>query len=149
MSHRQAFVSAIKTRFATIITANGYTSNIGARQKEWQTTPVDPADLPCHCLSDPIERLIEGESKNSSSRTFGLEIEVNLLLAEADQTAAKARVAEADVMKAIGKDPTWGGLARRTEPVSSELKLDNEGTRVSGVQMTFRIEYGRKAWPTS
>lgn len=148
MSKRQDIVAAVKARMATIITANGYTSNVGQKIFEWQLKPVEPADLPCILLSDPVEEnLGAGEvGKNSSHRTFGLEFEISLLLAEADATAAKARVAIADVIKAIGADQQWNMLARRTEPVSDELILDSEGARISGVRMKFTVEYGRRTW---
>lgn len=134
---------------ATITTANGYTSNVGQKVTEWQTTPVEMGERPCILLSDPQETNLgppDGGNKNSAHRTFGIEFEVMLLLAEVNQTAEKARQAEADVINAIGTDQTFGGLLRRAEPGSSELKLDGDGTRISGVRMTFTAEYGRKPW---
>jgi len=149
MSKRQDIVSAVKTRLATITTANSYTSNVGQKVYEWQLTPVDSANLPCILVSDPVESNLgpgENSTRASTHRNYGLEFEVSLLLAEADQTAAKARVAIADVIKAIGTDQMWGGLARRTEPVSDELILDGDGAHISGVRMKFTVEYGRKPW---
>ena len=149
MSKRQDIVTAVKTRMATVTTANSYTSNVGQKVFEWQLTPVNSSDLPCILMSDPVESNLgppPEANKNSAHRTFGLEFEVSLLLAETDQTATKARVASGDLIRAIGTDQQWGGLARRTEPVSDELMLDAEGVRISGVRMKFTIEYGRKTW---
>jgi predicted enzyme related to lactoylglutathione lyase len=147
MSRRQQLISAVKTRFLTITTANSYTSNVGQKVFEWQTTPADPSMLPCILFHDATETNLGADTgKTSDRRTFGLEITASLLLAEADQTATKARVAIGDVIKAIGTDQMWGGLARRTEPVSDELMLDSEGARISGVKMQFVIEYSRKTW---
>lgn len=130
-----------------VITSGGYTSNVGQKIFEWQLLPVEAANLPCILVSDPVENNLGSEvGKTSAHRFFGLDFEVSLLLAEADGTAAKARQAEADVINAIGTDQTFGGLVKRTEPVSSELVLDNEGTRISGVRMKFTTEYGRKPW---
>jgi len=143
---RQLIFDQVKARFATITTANGYPSNVGQKIFEWQTTTVDKASLPCTLLSDPVETASEGESKNAGLLTRHLEIEASLLLAEANQTAAKARAALEDVIKAIGTDQKWNNLARRTVPVSDELKLDDEGLRISGVRMRFNIEYGRVPW---
>lgn len=148
MSKRQQIVDAVKARMATITTANGYTSNVGQQVFEWQATSVDASKLPCILVSDPVETNLGGtdDNKNSAQRTFGLQFEVSLLLAETNQTAVKARLALEDVIRAIGTDQKWSGLARRTEPVSDELKLDEEGTRISGVQMKFIVEYGRAPW---
>lgn len=154
MSNRQQdLFTAVKTRLATITTANSYTSNAGQIVNEWQLTPVDfsasPSLLPCICLSDPREVNLGPSAnvdKNSSTRLFGLEFEAALLLAETDQTATKARQAKTDLIRAIGVDPTWNGLAKRTEPGEFQIIGNKEGNSISGVLMKFTVEYMRKTW---
>jgi hypothetical protein len=149
---QQTIYDAVKARMATVTTANGYTSNVGQKFNEWQTTPIDFANdatlLPCICLNDPREVNFGAPSgnENSGQRLFGIEFEAMLMLAEADQTATKARQARADVIKAIGTDHSFGGLLVRTEPGDAELMLDKDGTRVSGVRMKFTCKYNRKPW---
>jgi len=145
MSKRQTIFDAVKVRFATATTANAYASNVGQKVFEWQLVPVDLDNLPCSLLSDPIEEALI-DNKNTGAFVRQLTIDASLLLAEVNQTAAKARAALADVITAIGTDPRWGGLALRTLPVSEELKLDDEGERISGVRLVFKIEYPREAW---
>jgi hypothetical protein len=149
MSKRQDIVTAVMARMATITTGNGYASNVGQKVFEWQLKPVNASDLPCILVSDPAENNLgpgEGSTRNSGYRSFGLDFEVSLLLAETNATAAKARAAISDVIKAIGTDQMWGQRARRSEPVSDELILDSEGERISGVRMKFTVEYGRRPW---
>lgn len=154
MSNRQQdLFNAVKTRLATITTANGYWSNAGQKINEWQMTPVDAANdptlLPCICLSDTDERNLgpgENVNENSSSRLFGVDFEAALLLAEADQTATNARQAKADLIKAIGKDQTFGNLAKRTEPGDVKLLTNKDGVRISGVLFKFTVKYVRKTW---
>jgi hypothetical protein len=151
---RQLLFDAVKAGFATITTANGYTSNVGQKVNEWQVKPIAYADspnlLPCTCLSDPNKRNLgpgQNVDENSSSRLFGQDFEAALVLAESNSTPANARQAEADVMKMIGKNPTWGiqGV-KRTEPEDSQLKMSADGTRVSEVLMKFTVKYVRKTW---
>jgi hypothetical protein len=152
-NRQQDLFDAVRTRFSSITTANGYSSNVGQKINEWQLTAVDAANdptlLPCICLSDPVERNLgpgENVNENSSSRLFGLEFEVALLLAESDQSAAKARQAKEDLIKAIGKDQTFGRLAKRTEPGDVQLITNKDGVRISGVLFKFTVKYVRKTW---
>ncbi len=155
---RQTLFDAVKAGFATITTANSYTSNVGQHVNEWQMTPVDaeadPTLLPCTCLSDPDKQNLgpgQNVDENSSSRLFGQDFEAALLLSEADATAAKARQAEADVMKMMAANckliPPFGVAGvKRVEPVSSQLMMNKEGTRISGVLMKFTVKYVRRTW---
>lgn len=159
MSNRQQdLFNAVKAGFATLLSSPtpgnpAYSSNVGQKISEWQLTPIDAANdpslLPCTCLSDPREvNLGPGENvnENSSSRLFGLEFEAALFLAEADQTAEKARQAKTDAQTMIGKDQTWGGLAKRTEPGDVQFLSQKEGNRITGVLMKFTVKYVRKTW---
>ena len=63
-----------------------------------------------------------------------------------DATATNARKALADVIKAIGTDDKWGGLARRTLPKKDEITVDQESDRVGGARIEFIVEYSRRPW---
>ena len=52
----------------------------------------------------------------------------------------------ADLQKAIGVDTTWGGLATRTNPISSSLVVDQEDKIIGGATVTFTIDYVTKKW---
>ncbi len=160
MSNRQQDIfDAMKAGFATIVSnpAPGnpaYPSNVGQKVNEWQMTPVDAnadaTQLPCVCLSDPREtNLGPGQNldERSASRLFGLEFEAALLLAESDQTATKARQAHADVRKMMALNPlkNVSGI-KRIEPGDSELVIDKDSNRISGVLMKFTVKYMRKTW---
>jgi hypothetical protein len=144
-SIRQQLIDKVKTRFAGITTAGGYATNIGSHQFEWLMTPLESSDLPAHIIRDEVEDTTITE-KNAGHLSRSLKITVDLVLAESDATAANARKAIADVIKAVGVDDKWGGLARRTLPVRDEIMADPEGQRVSGARVTFTIDYGRSAW---
>ena len=142
---RQAIYTAVKTRFATITTANGYQTGIGSKVKEWQLTPLETADLDCLILNDPVESG-EDEDKNSATFTRYLEFEAKAVLSESSASPTKARQAQDDLIKCIGVDEKWGGLARRTLMGDCELVVDKEGNRFGGIDFKFRVEFGRRRW---
>lgn len=146
MSKRQLIFDAVKTRFAGILIANGYQTNVGANLTEWHLTPKEPADLPGLDLRDEVEKTIIPEQKNAGVYERRLKITAIGELLEAADTAAGARLVLADMIKAVGVDPTWGGLARRTLPDTDDVTVDEEGARTGAARLTFHVEYSRKPW---
>jgi len=149
----QTIFDAVLTRAATILTTNAYApglnyaTNIGSHLKEWQTTTLEPADLPALLVSDPIENSIVPEAgENAGLYRRELEIVFDAVLAEAGQNATEARKAIADIIRMIAVDPTWGGLARRTIPISDQLMLDDTGTRIGGARVRVKIIHSRPHW---
>src|SRR6266498_1390396 len=131
---RQTLVDRILARFALITTANGYQTNVGAKVKEWQTTPVDESDVTTLLVRDTIATVRpDPNGANSSKHTWTTQIIVDAVLQEAAQNAVEARKTISDINKAVGVDQTWGGLARRSEQVNEKLMLDQPGGHVAGV----------------
>jgi hypothetical protein len=146
---RQQIVDAVKARFVLITTANGYQTDIGSKQTEWNPGPkgADPEadELPGHDIRDEVETTAV-KDKNSGSYDRELEIVVIAELRESTPTAALARKALEDMIKAVGVDPTWGGLARRTVPVEDDINVDELGQRVGAARLRFKVEYSRRPW---
>jgi hypothetical protein len=144
---RQTLFSAVLTRAATITVANGYGTNIGSHVKEWQTTPLESVDLPAVLVSDSTENTLVPEvGETAGLYRRELEITFDAVLAESGQNATEARKAIADIIAMIGVDQTWGGVARRTVPVSDQLMLDDTGTRIGGARVRVKIIHSRKPW---
>lgn len=146
---RQQIVNAIKARLAGITTANGYQTDIGLKQTEWNPGPkgADPEadELPGHDIRDEVEAA-EVTNKNSGTFDRALEIVVIAELKEAGPGAGEARQALEDLIKAVGIDPTWGGLARRTLPVEEDINVDELGQRIGAARLKFKVEYSRRPW---
>ncbi|HEX8117927.1 MAG TPA: hypothetical protein VF521_11705, partial [Pyrinomonadaceae bacterium] len=123
---RQRIVDAVKARFATITVANGYQTDIGLKQTEWNPGPrgadEDSDELPGHDIRDEDETA-DIPVKNAGTYTRFLEVVALGYVRETADGAATTRKALEDMIRAVGKDPTWGGLARRTLP-------DTEGVAV-------------------
>jgi hypothetical protein len=146
---RQQIVDKVKERFAGITTTNGYQTEIGSKQTEWNPGPkgADPEadELPGHDIRDEVETA-EVNNKNSGTFDRALEIVVIAELKEAVPGAALARKALEDLIKAVGKDPTWGGLARRTLPVEEDINVDELGQQIGAARLRFKVEYSRRPW---
>lgn len=146
---RQQIVNAVKTRFAAITTANGYQTDIGLKQTEWNPGPkgADPEadELPGHDIRDEVETTAI-KDKNSGSYDRELEIVVIAELKEADASATLARKALEDMIKAVSVDPTWGSLARRTIPLEEDINVDELGQQIGAARLKFKVEYSRRPW---
>lgn len=145
MSKRQDIVNAVKTRMLTVRTANGYATEIGADQSEWNVTGKSPQELPSHEVRDEVEEAVV-DKPNSGLYERRLEITVIAELLEDGAGATNARLALADIIKAVGVDTTWGGLAKFTLPVEERIRVAEEGQRISGVTVVFQVVYFRKPW---
>lgn len=146
---RQRIVDAVKERLAGITVANGYQTDIGLKQTEWNPGPkgADPEadELPGHDIRDEVETASVGD-KNAGSMTRELEVVVIAELREPGPGAALARKALEDLIKAVGVDPTWGGLARRTLPMEEDINVDELGQQIGAARLRFKVEYGRRPW---
>jgi hypothetical protein len=144
-SKRQRIVDAVKARFAAISVAGGYLTELGGKQTEWHPAAKGPDDRPGHDVRDLAEETVV-EDRNKGLYERKLLVQVVAEVAESDATAANARAALADMIRAVGVDPTWGGLARYSLPVEDEVTVDEEAQRVGGARLVFEVVYSRKPW---
>jgi hypothetical protein len=146
---RQLIIDAIKARLAGITTADGYQTDIGLKQTEWNPGPkgADPEadELPGHDIRDETERTVV-ENKNAGVYERQLEVVVIAELREPGPGATLARKALEDLIKAVAVDPTWGGLARRTLPAEDDINVDELGQQISAARLMFTVEYSRRPW---
>lgn len=146
---RQQIVDKVKERFALISLANGYQTDIGLKQTEWNPGPkgADPEadELPGHDIRDEVETTAI-KDKNAGSYDRELEFVVIAEHKEADASATLARKALEDMIKAVNVDPTWGSLARRTIPLEEDINVDELGQQIGAARLKFKVEYSRRPW---
>lgn len=146
---RQQIVDAVKARFALITTANGYQTDIGLKQTEWNPGPKgadeEADELPGHDIRDEVETT-PVKDKNSGTYDRELEIVVIAELREPGPGATLARKALEDMIKAVGVDATWGGLARRSVPIEDDINVDELGQWIGAARLRFKVEYSRRPW---
>ena len=143
VSKRQQIVDAIDARLKTITTANGYNTDAGNNVFEWRSYPLDEnSELPALVYRDTeeIESLAVG---GYQLHTLTIEIEGYVVGANA---ARDLRALIADVIKAIGTDLTWGGLAEDTRPVEESIEIDQEERKIAGAVIRIEIDYRTQAF---
>lgn len=145
MSKRQQIVDAVKARLVAISVAGGYQTDVGLKQTEWHPAAKGPEDRPGHDVRDLAEETA-ADDRNRGLYERRLLIQVVAELDESGDTAANARKALADMIRAVGVDPRWGGLANHSIPVEDEVTVDQEAQRVGGARLVFEVVYSRKPW---
>lgn len=136
-SIRQRIITAVDTRLKAMLTTGGYELNLGRSVHEWRSTPFDEGDLPAVVYRDTNE-VVEVTVGRHDHR---MELEIEMVLS-GSTAPATMRKAVADIVKAVGADVTWGGLAFDTGYAGSEniAVMQNE-RRIAGVLMRFVVSY--------
>ena len=107
----QAIVSAVLQKLGTIKTTSGFETNAGSNVFEWRANPLEEGEMPGIMLRDtfPEEVLTVGAHEHL------LLIELFVFTCGTDATT-QARQVVADIVKVMGDDRSWGGLAEDTTP---------------------------------
>ena len=146
MNKRQQIVDAIETRMKTIRTTNGYATNAGAHVFTWIRTQVPETEMPAISIYDgdcPIDY-------DNAPLNFPHHLLDVALVAEAKGSTAQVDVRKiiADIVKAIGADLTWGGLAIDTDLISHGINME-QGDKPAGAGIVqIRITYRTPLWET-
>lgn len=145
MSKRQQLVDALLARLTTITTANGYSCNIGANVGEW-VIRWERNQLPAATLKDAVLLTEPPANRRSGTRERQLQCVIELSFDEVDGTPTQARAAIADVLAAVGTDPTFEQKADGTERVSEALVVDDNLTWLSAAQIVLKIIFHTPVW---
>lgn len=141
---RQKIVDAVIARMQSIRTANDYQTDVGARVEDWAQR-FDEAELKeqpskailgVYDLPDEVSK----ESLHSTGATHRLRIQVRIFITGATP-ARELRKMIGDVVAAVGKDLTWGSLARDTEPGSEGFIVPTDAMEVAGAAVEFTVVY--------
>lgn len=141
---RQDAVDALKDRLATVRTANGYATDIGARVFSWRKAPVTSAETPCTEVKDgKNETRLEGAPMGRAYQFLDVEIVLSL---QGGGTAIQARSAIADVKKAIGLDDKFGGVTKWATPETDEINIEQTGDTTGAATVNITIVYETDRW---
>jgi hypothetical protein len=135
---RQAIVDAIRGRLATILSSNGYNTDIGGHVFEWKVTAFADADFPAVAFrdTDPTIRELTGGMQEVS-----LPVEFIVGIASGASTMQVMRAAIEDVLAAINQDWTWGGLAWDTSIDTIETFAEQEGRLAGLAKIGTTVKY--------
>ncbi len=131
---RASIIDALVARIQTISVAHGYHTALGAHAFSWLPRVIEPGELPAANVRD-MDDSIAIDSAPFDSHMLSVEIDV------AANGVAAIRQAVYDVYKAIGTDPTLGGLAIDTQLQGDSLVLDQNESLVVGATISIAVMF--------
>ena len=147
----QQIQSAIDTRLRTILITNSYKTNAGSNVFYWRTADFAQdeagnfAEMPGIKYYETVEKT-ETISMAIELNTTTLNIEC-LATGSVDSTVKQILdQMYSDVLKCVGVDETWGGLALLTELKGHEVKLEREEILTGSILAIFEVQYRHKRW---
>lgn len=140
-SKRASILSAVKTRLQGILTTGGYATNLGQKVTDWKITSWGPDDVPGVTFRDISNKREEPGIIGKFRWNLLVEIEI---IAQAPASTVRSYVA--DVLKAIGADPKWSGLAVRTDQPDVEMSFDQFEKIIGGARISLPIIYDANMW---
>lgn len=143
-SKRQRLVAAIVARMQTILTVNGYATNIGRTVEDWRTN-WQQDELPAISVSDLTAEAVVPEGSNPQRTVWLMPVQIRVY-AEKDETgAANIREMIKDINRAIRQDDRWKvsgvGLAMITRPLRDGFIIPDESFEVIGGVVEIEIQF--------
>jgi hypothetical protein len=140
-SKQQQIISALDTRLKSILTAGGYETNLGQNVAWFRQEPFSET-----------ESGISAEASENAPVWIGAQCQLHFLVVRvnvvlpAGAAAPELRKAIADVIKAIGTDLTFGGLAEDCTLGEMPQDIGQEAVRSGGAIINMIIEYTTEPW---
>lgn len=138
---RQHIIDNLKTRFAAMTTAGGYTLN-SPQVYDWRLIPLEDADLPAIEIED-------GTDSHDASKIIIADHVIELtisIVVQNDTAPADLRAYIADIYTCIGTDPTCGGYAEDMIPVKDEILLDQKDKVRGEIRTVWKVPYITDRW---
>jgi hypothetical protein len=137
----QQIINALDVRLKTILTANGYQTNLGRNVYEHRVADLQETELPALIYRD-ISSVSEVLTIQGPTSRHEHTLEVTLDIRVSGATAPdNVRRALADTYKVLGTDPTFGALVVRTEWRGHEMQVEQESNTIAGITITIGLVY--------
>jgi len=144
---RQSIMDALQNRLQSIVQGNSvtvfgdsytYQQSVGT-VAQWRANEAwEESDLPAVNIKDVADPLEEESVNNQIDHKLIVEIQFE---DGGSFSVNQARDMLRDMLKAIGSDETFGGLAYLTEPSVSEFMVDIKSQRFAGFSLNLVISY--------
>jgi len=157
-NRRLQLFQAIAARLNTLINGTGgYVNNVVGHVFTFRTTGFQAHELPAvnvtRSKNDFAGTLIAAIA-GKHNQVLMVEIDFAGMQGETSHELAESIIV--DIYKAIGTDPTWGGLAHDTVPISDDVDVDeadlggdNNVKIVGGGKISIAVHYQTSMWAES
>lgn len=150
-SIRKRIMTAFDTRLRTILVVNGYATNAGANIYEWLTANLAVSSLPAIAYKDPVVsggEVVTIAGPVDSQREFEMDVECTLI-SNGAYILTIIKTLAADLIRAVGVDPTWGGLALYTDLSGDDTEIEQHEETIGSCTVKVSITYRTKMWDTT
>lgn len=151
MNKYQEIIETIQDRFQEILTANGYWTDLGLHVYISKSNKIiSAADESAINIVD-VNAVVSGPRTGGLIQYFDHQYLIECTLHFVGGTAASMiRDGISDVMRAIGEDLTWNGLAIHTYPPEGSefftMVFDHEENIIIGARIFFIVEFRTSEW---
>jgi hypothetical protein len=135
-------LQAIGARLELITVDNGYYTDLGSSVVYFRDIDAEYGMEPVLTFRDADNVLFASEN-NYHEANLPIEIEA---IAFGENVMDLGVQMFADIIKAVGLDTTWGGLALKTDLVSSYKNVETKGRRAVRVDASILITYRVPKW---
>jgi hypothetical protein len=147
-SVRKLIMAAVDARLKTILVTGGYMTNSGQNVYEWLSTDLAVSALPAIAYKDPTDsggEIVVIAGPVNSLREFSLNVDFTLIASGADVRGQILNMID-DLVRAIGVDPTWGGLAISTDFDTNDTTIEQHEETIGSCTVKMSIIYRTKIW---
>lgn len=143
-SKRQKLVDAIVARMQTILTINGYATNIGQTVADWNVH-WQQAELPAISVCDLPANPADSSQDGKLDRTIWLMPVQIRIYAVKDADPSNVREMVKDVQRAIRQDPQFKvstvPLAMQSWPESEGFMIPEDSFEIDGGVLQFMVQF--------
>lgn len=142
-SKEQTIADAVIARMQTILTTNGYATNIGTTVEDSRPNWDQDDDLPATSVFTGTTKV----EPNADNERFCIRLMPVMIkvfferLATPTLTAQFARKAIKDVIKAVGTDQTFGNVVLMTRPGDHGMEFAENTFEITGAQIEIEVAY--------
>jgi hypothetical protein len=144
-SKRADIMAAFVTRMQGITIVGGYATDIGKKVTEWKLTPYGASETEGLDIKD-VGNTPDPDFAASGVWAWRMKIKVLVLAVKGTTTGTYIRSVIADILKAVGTDITWGGLAITTHQPEDNMVVDEQGKIIGDAEVDVEISYNTPRW---
>lgn len=146
MSVRQSIVDALTTALATIRKSGGFNTDAGKNVFEWRQAELAETNLPGIIVRDTTDPMVDEGVANKIDHLLSVEIEGHCRAVVGSSAAQQVRLLAADILAALGADPTLGNLGYDLRVLATDMMVKEADKRFAVVEITIQFKYRTARW---
>jgi len=138
---REQVVQALETLLGTITKANGYLTNVGSKIYRGTDRPLEENELPGAVMVEGQESSDPEVSVGKNHQYLNISVEARTIYTDKQNHQQEAGKMLADIIKAVGTDPTLGGLAIDISNQGNIVDRPEAEAQIAAVDISLLVHY--------